>query len=277
MADIARMPRPRPNRTNGRADPVASRGPALRLLPVVIIAALAMLGLRIQVVVQSLAVPGQTTLAVGPAPAQAQTQAQVQTQAPPETAPGTEADAAAAASPPGMPADDQDSGLDDGVGQGAPAGPMTINPSSLTQSEIDTLQRLAERRELIEQRERELQQKEALVSAAEQRLDQKIGQMEDLEQELRALVEQYDAKKNAEIEQLVRIYTAMKPKDAARIFDNLEMSILVAVVTNMKETKVAPIISAMDAEKARQLTEELSSRRQFPGLSQTNQAAAPPG
>ncbi|MDX2223540.1 MAG: hypothetical protein SFV21_12370 [Rhodospirillaceae bacterium] len=274
MAETLRKPRPRLNRdtaagTNAAAAP---RGPALRLLPVVIFAAVAMLGLRIQVVVQSLSGSTETSVAVGTAPALAQAQ-------PDAAAPAPAAPEADAEPPPDAAADDDAMSETDAAadGQGAPTGPMSINPSTLTQSEIDTLQRLAERREAIDQRERDLSQKEALVSAAEQRLDQKIVQMEDLEKELRALVEQYDAKKNAEIEQLVRIYTAMKPKDAARIFDNLDMGILVAVVTNMKESKVAPIISSMDADKARQLTEELSSRRQFPGLSQTSQAAPPPG
>ncbi len=58
----------------------------------------------------------------------------------------------------------------------------------------------------------------------------------------------------------------MKPKDAAQIFDDLDMTILVAVVTSMKEAKVAPIISAMTAERARALTEEMSSRKQLPGM-----------
>ncbi|MDX2143893.1 MAG: hypothetical protein SFV19_11105, partial [Rhodospirillaceae bacterium] len=121
------------------------------------------------------------------------------------------------------------------------------------------------RREIIDRRERELQQKEGLVKAAEQRLDEKIAQMRQLETQLQGLVQQYDAKKKTEIEQLVKIYTAMKPKDAARIFDNLDMTILVAVVTSMKESKAAPILSLMNPDRAKELTEELSTRRQLPG------------
>ena len=244
-----------------------SRGPALRLLPIVIIAAVSMLGFRLQVVVQSIADQQKTTVEIAPATAMAQAQPSQ-----PISGSTTGSMSGGEAETSGNAATGDESAMDENGLPGADAmsmsggEPMVINPSDLTSSEIETLQRLAERREIIEQRERELQQKENLVMAAERRLDQKIGQMEEIESELRALVEQYDAKKNSEIEQLVRIYTAMKPKDAARIFDNLDMSILVTVVTNMKENKVAPILSQMDAEKARQLTEEMSSRRQFQGM-----------
>ena len=249
-----------------RAKPVdSSRGPAMRLLPVVILAAICMLGFRIQVVVSDF-----TSGNGGPTLALAQTTALAQAQ--PSAAPA----APAAAQKTGDMAEGDKPA--EGAAEAektegeAAAEPMTFNPSELTKSEIDTLQRLAERREIIDRRERELQQKESLVKAAEQRLDQKIGQMQEVEKQLQALVQQYDAKKKSEIEQLVRIYTAMKPKDAARIFDDLDMTILVGVVTSMKEGKVAPILSLMKPDKARMLTEELSTRRQLPGM-----AASPQG
>ncbi|MBL8642863.1 MAG: hypothetical protein JNK21_02935 [Rhodospirillaceae bacterium] len=249
MPAPVRKPRPKLE----RAPEDASRGPAFRFLPLVIVAAVCMLGLRIQGVVSDFQHNGGTSvLGVGQtALAQAQQPQQPQQQQPAADAPkegeAAEAPAETETAEPG----------------GAPAG--VLNPSDLTKSEIETLQRLAERRQIIETRERELQQKESLVKAAEQRLDEKIAQMQEIEKQLQGLVQQYDAKKKTEIEQLVKIYTAMKPKDAARIFDDLDMSILVPVVTSMKEAKVAPILSLMQADKARQLTEEMSTRRKLPG------------
>jgi flagellar motility protein MotE (MotC chaperone) len=231
----------------------ANRGPALRILPVVIVAAVCMLGLRIQGVVSQFTQHSGVTsvLSVG------QT-ALAQAQQPASPAP-------AAAPKEGEGAEENAEGADAPAAEAAGTKPGVLNPSDLTKSEIETLQRLAERRQLIETRERELSQKENLLKAAEQRMDQKISQMQEIEKQLQGLVQQYDAKKKAEIEQLVKIYTAMKPKDAARIFDDLDMNILVPVVTSMKEAKVAPILSLMKADKARLLTEEMSTRRKLPG------------
>lgn len=241
--------KPRPASQHGVAT-APSRLPSVRLMPILIVAALCMLGFRIQVVVKSIAITPATALAQAQ-PVAAADEAGASAEAAADTAAMDEGDEASA----------EDAVAEESAG-------TLLKPSDLTPSEIETLQRLAERRQALEQRERENQQKESLVMAAETRLDVKISQLQDLERQLQSLVEQYDAKKKSEIEQLVRIYTAMKPKDAARIFDDLDMGILVAVVANMKEAKVAPILSAMTAKKARALTEEMSSRKQFPGMAQ---------
>ena len=256
MTTVLRKPRPKLDRP---ALDDAGRGPTFRFLPAVIVVAVCLLGLRIQVLVSDLVSNrSSTSLAVEQPTALAQQPAMPAAgEADKKPVEGMDKSGEAA------PAEGRE-----GAEEAEPASePMAFKPSELTKSEIDTLQRLSERRELIDLRERELQQNESLVKAAEQRLDQKISQMQEVEKQLQGLVQQYDAKKKAEIEQLVKTYTAMEPKDAARIFDELDMTILVAVVTRMKEKKVAPILSQMNAPKARQLTEELSSRRQLPGMS----------
>jgi len=67
------------------------------------------------------------------------------------------------------------------------------------------------------------------------------------------------------MESLVKIYEKMKPKDAARIFNNLEMDILIDVASNIKESKMAPILASMSSDRANKLTVELATRRQLPG------------
>lgn len=144
--------------------------------------------------------------------------------------------------------------------QGDPAS----DPLNYTQSEIDLLQKLAERREVIAQREAELAQREALVAAAEARIDRKVGELQSLEGTIEGLLKKHDELEMQKINQLVKIYAAMKPKDAARIFNDLDMPILITVMENMKESKSAPILAAMDSDKARVLTQELSQRRRIP-------------
>jgi len=267
-ASAARRIRPRPVRE--KAQPGLGRGPGMRLLPLVIVAAIFMLGFRIQVVVEDIsnhtlsasvllekavAFAAQAP-AAAPAPAPAATPPVDPAAAPTETDGATPAEGDEAV------ADTE--GVMDAATPGGPPLPLNFDPTALTKSEIDTLQRLAERRELIEQREREISTKDGLLQAAEARIDGKIGQLQDLEKEIQALLQQYDVKQQAEIEQLVRIYGAMKPKDAARIFDSLEMPILLAVAQAMRENKVAPIMALMNAQKATALTEEMSTKRHLP-------------
>lgn len=138
------------------------------------------------------------------------------------------------------------------------------DPVNFTQSEIELLQKLAERREVIETRSQELAQREAMLNAAEGRIDRKIGELQQLQATINGLLKQHDDQEQEKVAQLVKIYATMKPKDAARIFDALDMPILITVLENMKESKSAPILASMTAEKARLVTEEMSRRRAIP-------------
>ena len=62
---------------------------------------------------------------------------------------------------------------------------------------------------------------------------------------------------------LVKIYENMKPKDAARIFEELEMATLLPVVERMGERRLAPVMADMNPAKARKITEELARLRQL--------------
>jgi flagellar motility protein MotE (MotC chaperone) len=247
-----RPPRPRLTRAQESAGGWGA-APAIRLLPAVIVAAVFMLGFRVQVVVQNMANTHMATVQLAQPAALAQAAPAGAAPNMPATPAPTPAANGAAAPAEGAPAE----------GAAAPPLPVNFDPSTLTKSEIDILQRLAERRDIIEQRERELVAKEGLMKAAEGRIDGKIAQLQDLEKNIKTLLQQYDVQKDAEIDQLVKIYAAMKPRDAAGIFDSLEMPILVSVVQKMSVTKSAPIMALMDRAKATALTEELTARKQI--------------
>jgi flagellar motility protein MotE (MotC chaperone) len=56
----------------------------------------------------------------------------------------------------------------------------------------------------------------------------------------------------------------MKPKDAARIFEELDMDTLLLVSERMKERKLAPIMAKMNPARATEITVELSRLRNLP-------------
>lgn len=138
------------------------------------------------------------------------------------------------------------------------------DPFSLTDEEINLLQSLSERREEIEQRGRVLDQREVLLKAAESRIDEKVAELEALRKSIEGLLEEHDEETEAQMKSLVKIYEAMKPKDAARIFEQLDLAVLLDVIERMKERKTAPILAKMDPERAKTITLELAQRRTLP-------------
>ena len=144
--------------------------------------------------------------------------------------------------------------------------PVLSDPNRFSEREVQLLQELAERRNVLDARERQLEEREALLKAAEQRLVEKQTELNATKGELKALLKEQDAQEKAKVKQLVAIYENMKPQDAANIFDDLEMPVLLQVIQNMKERKVAPVIASMSTEKARELTKELANQRKLPSL-----------
>jgi flagellar motility protein MotE (MotC chaperone) len=168
-------------------------------------------------------------------------------------------------------------GPDDPASSGVPPGstplqetnveiPVLGDPNRFSEREVQLLQELAERRTVLDGREQQLEEREVLLRAAEQRLVEKQTELTSTKEEIVALLKQQDKQEKAKITQLVAIYENMKPKDAAIIFNELEMPVLLQVIKNMKERKVAPVIASMSTEKARSLTKELADQRKLPTL-----------
>lgn len=148
---------------------------------------------------------------------------------------------------------------------------------SLNKREIAVLESLSERREKLDKLERELALKEKVLQATESRIDQKIAELTSMSTELKELLVTYEKEEDAKISSLVKIYEAMKPKDAARIFNDLDMNILLMVVDRMSERRVAPVLAGMDPQKARDVTQQLADQqRNAPQADTMDDGYSPP-
>ncbi len=159
---------------------------------------------------------------------------------------------------------DPDSGADSDVSAGQEGGRLSADPFSLTDTEIDLLQRLAERRAEIESETSALEERRLLLQAAESRVDQKLDELKALQEMIQGLLLQHGEQEEKQFQSLVKIYESMKPKDAARIFEQLDMVVLLEVIGRMKERKTAPVLALMDSEIAKAVTLELANRQTLP-------------
>lgn len=141
---------------------------------------------------------------------------------------------------------------------GTPAGEQPqVQNTSFSNSEIMILQELAERREALDIRAKEIDKRAIQLKVAESEIDKKLQQMKDYEQRLKKLIEQYSQKEQESLDSLVKLYSSMKPKDAARIFNTMDIEITVAILKGMKPSASSAILSQMNSEKAQAVTAEL--------------------
>lgn len=147
--------------------------------------------------------------------------------------------------------------------QGEDADTEEAPKREFSQVEIDLLQSLAKRRQELDDWAKQVQLKENMLVATEQRIDTKIDNLEKVKKQVEDLLAQYNQQEDNKIKSLVKIYENMKPKDAARIFEELDMPVLLLVVDRMSDRKVAPILAAMNPTKAKDVTVQLAEQRKL--------------
>jgi len=126
------------------------------------------------------------------------------------------------------------------------------------------LERLGERREELDGLEAQLRERENLLEAAEKRVEERIAELARIEARINAAMKVRDEEEKARFEGLIKMYAAMKPKDAARIFNRLDMGILTEVAARMNPELMGPILSQMAPEAAERLTAALAEGKSRP-------------
>jgi len=157
-----------------------------------------------------------------------------------------------------------DKKADDKKADEPPIPPPSFGERAWSPAEVDVLQSLAKRRDELDKRETGIAQREALLKAAETEVDNKIVEMNKLKKQMEELLNQQEKVQSDRVASLVKIYQAMKPKDAARIFDQLDMDVLMAVIGKMPESKSSPIIAAMNPKRAQEVTLRLVEQHKLP-------------
>jgi flagellar motility protein MotE (MotC chaperone) len=142
--------------------------------------------------------------------------------------------------------------------------PSADQPRSESAAEVDVLSNLAKRRAALDARDADLQMRSQVLTAAEARVDSKIATLKQMQDQMAAMLGQRDDAQKAQLASLVKTYSAMKPKDAARIFNNLSDDVLVPVAQAMKSDVLAPVLANMTAENAQALTMKLVNRLKLP-------------
>jgi flagellar motility protein MotE (MotC chaperone) len=134
------------------------------------------------------------------------------------------------------------------------------NQAPVSASERAILERLQSRRQELETRAREIDIRESLLKEAEKRIQSKVDEMKSFEAKAAADKEQKLDAENARFKGLVTTYESMKPKDAAKVFDRLEMPVLIEIASQIAPRKMSDIMGLMQPDAAERLTVELARR-----------------
>ncbi len=220
-----------------RAPAVSRLGFVPRLLPMVIVTSLALIGMKSAGLVQQALASGGAAAPATPAAS------------PPKRQPPPGASTGPALAPVQQPE------------VIAPPAPLAPSEPPVSAAERAILLDLRRRRAELEGREGALSTREGMLAATEKRLSDRAAELGNLQRRLEAMETARRDRDEENWRGLVKLYETMKPREAAAIFNDLDRPVLLAVLDRMKEAKAAPVLAAMQPERARQITAELAQRR----------------
>jgi flagellar motility protein MotE (MotC chaperone) len=139
--------------------------------------------------------------------------------------------------------------------------PVPEGPPPVSESERALLQELRARRQELEARAEAMTTRESVLVATEKKLSTRVTELQTLQASLEHLDAAQKQKEDAGWQGLVKVYETMKPKEAAAIFNDLAMPVLLPVLDRMKDSKAAAVMAAMNPDKARDVTAELAQLR----------------
>jgi flagellar motility protein MotE (MotC chaperone) len=134
------------------------------------------------------------------------------------------------------------------------------SPAAVSASERAILERLQARRQELEARAREIDIRESLLKAAEKRAEGRVEELKAIESRISGAAQQKADEDAARFKGIITMYEGMKPKDAAKVFDRLEMSVLFEIASHIAPRKMSDILGQMQPEVAERLTVEMARR-----------------
>jgi len=158
----------------------------------------------------------------------------------------------------------------DGKGGSVPL----LSSGAASDTEQLLLQRLAARRDELKKYEDDLALRSSIVDAAEKRIEERTSTLTALEAQISTLVDQRQEMETGQFAGIVAMYESMKPKDAASIFNNLDMEVLLRVAKTMSPRKMAPILAAMETARAQELTVKMAALSDQPASEMTSEDLA---
>ena len=132
------------------------------------------------------------------------------------------------------------------------------NLPDVANADRTVLERLSERRKVLEKQEKDLSEREGLLAAAEKQLEARMAELKTMDDTVKADMARKDADA-ATLKPLIVMYEAMKPKDAARIFEKLDLKAVLPIASGMNPKKFSEVLAQIDPIIAGKLTVGLAA------------------
>lgn len=129
----------------------------------------------------------------------------------------------------------------------------------------EILRSLNRERELVEAQKEEIEKRKAEMALAAERLEVEKASLTELKTSIEELLARIEASQTEDLDRLIQFYKNMKPEDAARIIDDLDIETTIMILGEMNPRLAAPILAKVSPVRARAVSKIILERSQLPG------------
>jgi len=131
-----------------------------------------------------------------------------------------------------------------------------VNDEGLT----PVLEALQTREDRLAQREADLRKRLQALSVAETEIDRKMAALQTAEERLRATLTMAQTAADDDVAQLTQVYAAMKPKQAAALFEEMDPDFAAGFLGRMRPDAASAILAGLTPQKAYTISVILAGR-----------------
>jgi len=131
---------------------------------------------------------------------------------------------------------------------------------------------LEKKKAAIAEAEEKIKKERKELNELKDQLDDKLEKLSKLKKQIEtdlanlnrkktAAEQQKQAAFEAKMDRLVKMYSGMKPKNAAKIVNKLDLEVAKRIFSRMRETSAAQILAYVDSEKAAKISERIAHKQ----------------
>ena len=135
--------------------------------------------------------------------------------------------------------------------------PNSSEAAPLSLRDLQLVQSLEKRKEDLDRREEALKRYEERLQGLKQEVEKRLAEITQTEKRILDRLGMIGQMEEEKITRLVKLYSGMKPEEAAPLLERMQEETTLKVFQRMKERQASRILAFMNPEKAVHLSEQL--------------------
>ena len=116
----------------------------------------------------------------------------------------------------------------------------------------------------LKKREEELRIKQTRLEALEAKVRKDLDKIEKSISESKEQMGIQDERAKKNVEALIKVYSSMKPEDAANLVEAIDEGLALQIISGMKSKIAGQVLSNLDVKVAKRISENLAGKRDKP-------------